>query len=178
MHPRKLAKILVPLVVIAFGLSLEVYAQVTGATLSGTTSDSSGSVIPGAQISIKNTATGITKDVLTDSDGYYTAPNLAPGTYEVRVTAKGFNTVVSTITLAVGAQQQLNIPMRVGETTQTVQVTQAAPQIDLTSSTLTGQVESQTILELPLIRTVSLLRSYHDILMTAAHTRATSRWAA
>src|SRR6202158_2064013 len=150
MHPRKLAKILVPLVVIAFGLSLEVYAQVTGATLSGTTSDSSGSVIPGAQISIKNTATGITKDVLTDSDGYYTAPNLAPGTYEVRVTAKGFNTVVSMVTLAVGAQQQLNIPMKVGETTQTVQVTQAAPQIDLTSSTLTGQVESQTILDLPL----------------------------
>ena len=150
MHPRKLAKILVPLVVIAFGLSLEVYAQVTGATLSGTTSDSSGSVIPGAQISIKNTATGITKDVLTDSDGYYTAPNLAPGTYEVRVTAKGFNTVVSMVTLAVGAQQQLNIPMKVGEISQTIQVTQVAPQIDLTSSTLTGQVESQTILELPL----------------------------
>ena len=68
----------------------------------------------------------------------------------MRVTAKGFNTVVSTVTLAVGAQQQLNIPMRVGETTRTVRVTQAAPQIDLTSSTLTGQVESQTILELPL----------------------------
>src|ERR1700730_2316086 len=150
MHPRKLAKILFPLVVIAFGLSLEVYAQVTGATLSGTTSDSSGSVIPGAQISIKNTATRITKDVLTDSDGYYTAPNLAPGTYEVRVTAKGFNTVVSMVTLAVGAQQQLNIPMKVGEISQTIQVTQVAPQIDLTSSTLTGQVESQTILELPL----------------------------
>ncbi len=75
---------------------------------------------------------------------------LALGTHEVRVTAKGFNTVVSTVTLAVGAHQQLNIPMRVGETTRTVHVTQAAPQIDLTSSTLTEQVESQMILELPL----------------------------
>src|ERR1700732_3723882 len=150
MHPRKLAKILVPLVVIAFGLSLEWYAQVPGATLSGTTSDSSGSVIPGAQISIKNTATGITKDVLTDSDGYYTAPNLPPGTYEVKVTAKGFNTAVSAVTLAVGAQQQLNIPMKVGETSQTVEVTGAAPQIELTSSTLSGQVESRTVLDLPL----------------------------
>jgi len=140
------------LVVIVFSLSLTVsiYSQVTGATLSGTISDPSGGLIPGAQISIRNTGTGISKDFQADSDGYYSAPNLAPGTYEVRVTAKGFSTVVSTVTLAVGAQQQLNIPMRVGETTQTIQVTQAAPQIDLTSSTLTGQVESQTILDLPL----------------------------
>jgi Carboxypeptidase regulatory-like domain/TonB dependent receptor/TonB-dependent Receptor Plug Domain len=150
--PRKLAKISVPLIVIIVSLSLAVpvYAQVTGATLSGTISDSSGSVIPGAQVSIRNAATGITKDVLADSDGYYTAPNLAPGSYELRVTAKGFNTVVTTVTLAVGAQQQLNVPMNVGEISQTIQVTQVAPQIDLTSSTLTGQVESQTILELPL----------------------------
>src|SRR6202158_954227 len=152
MGPQKLTKILAPLVVIVFSLSLtaSMYSQVTGAPLSGTISDPSGGVIPGAQISIRNIATGISKDFQADSDGYYTAPNLEPGTYEVRVTAKGFNTVVSTITLAVGAQQQLNIPMRVGETTQTVQVTEAAPQIDLTSSTLTGQVESQTVLELPL----------------------------
>src|SRR5467141_694179 len=152
MGPQKLTKIFAPLVVIVFSLSLTVsiYSQVTGATLSGTISDPSGGLIPGAQITIRNTATGISKDFQADSDGYYTAPNLAPGTYEVRVTAKGFSTVVSTVTLAVGAQQQLNIPMRVGETTQTIQVTQAAPQIDLTSSTLTGQVESQTILDLPL----------------------------
>src|SRR5258708_27944044 len=152
MGPQKLTKIFAPLVVIAFSLSLTVsiYSQVTGATLSGTISDPSGGLIPGAQISIRNTATGISKDFQADSDGYYTAPNLAPGTYEVRVTAKGFNTVVSMVTLAVGAQQQLNIPMKIGEISQTVQVTQAAPQIDLTSSTLTGQVESQMILELPL----------------------------
>src|ERR1700680_2741272 len=114
--PRKLTKILASLMIIVFSLCLSgsLYAQVTGATLSGTTSDSSGGVIPGAQISIRNTATGITKDVLADSAGYYTAPNLAPGTYEVKVTAKGFNTAVSTVTLAVGAQQQLNIPMKVG----------------------------------------------------------------
>ena len=75
------------------------YSQVTGATLSGTISDPSGGVIPEARISISNTATGISQDFQSDSAGYYTAPNLAPGIYEVKVTAKGFNTAVSTVTL-------------------------------------------------------------------------------
>jgi hypothetical protein len=126
------------------------HSQVTGATLSGTITDSSGGGIPGAQISVTNTATGINQEFQADSAGYYTAPNLAPGTYEVKVTAKGFNTTISTLPLAVGAQQQLNIAMKVGEASQTVEVTGALEQVDLASSTLTAQVESQTILELPL----------------------------
>src|SRR6266850_1207961 len=74
-----------------------------------------------------------------------------PGPYEVKVSAKGFTTALqSNLTLAVGAQQQLNIPMKVGETSQTVQVTEAAPQIELTSSTISDQIESTTVTELPL----------------------------
>jgi len=130
--------------------AISMHSQVTGATLSGTITDSSGGVIPGAQISVTNTATGIKQEFQADSAGYYTAPNLAPGTYEVRVTAKGFNTTILTVTLDVGAQQQLNIPMKVGEASQTVEVTGALEQVDLTSSTLTAQVESQTISDLPL----------------------------
>jgi len=140
------------LLVLVFSLffAVSIYSQVTGATLSGTVFDASGGGIPGATISIKNTATGISQNFLADSAGYYTAPNLIPGTYDVAVRAKGFATVVSAVVLAVGAQQQLNVPMKIGETSQTIQVSLDAPQIDLTTSTLTGQVESQTILELPL----------------------------
>jgi hypothetical protein len=137
--------------VLCFFASAPVYAQVTGATLSGTITDASGGVVAGAQVSARNTATGIATDSTTDSAGFYSVPNLIPGPYEVRVTAKGFTTAVqSNLTLAVGQQQSLNIPMKVGETSTTVQVTEAAPQIDLTSSTITGQVESQTVLDLPL----------------------------
>src|SRR6202795_2132865 len=131
-------------------VSVPGHAQVTGATLNGTVSEASGGAIVGAQVSIKNTATDIAKDTTTDAAGLYTIANLPAGPYEVKVTAKGFNTAVSKVTLAVGAQQNLNVPMKVGETSQTVQVTEAAPQIDLTSSTLTGQVESQTVVDLPL----------------------------
>src|SRR5882762_7216191 len=132
-------------------LSFPLRAQVTGATISGTITDASGAVIAGAEISVRNTATGIIRNTTADSVGFYTAPNLIPGPYEVKVEAKGFSTVVqSNVTLAVGAQQQLNILMRVGQTSQTVLVTEAAPQIELTSSTLSGQVEAETVRELPL----------------------------
>jgi Carboxypeptidase regulatory-like domain/TonB-dependent Receptor Plug Domain len=127
------------------------HAQVTGATLSGTVTDPSGGVVAGANISVTNSATGISRDTTSDSAGLYTIPNLIPGTYEVRVSATGFSTSVqSNLTLAVGQQQQINFAMQVGATNTTVQVTEAAPQVDLTSSALTAQVESETVRELPL----------------------------
>jgi outer membrane receptor protein involved in Fe transport len=126
-------------------------AQVAGATLSGTVNDPSGAVVPSAQVSARNTATGVARTATTDSAGFYQIPNLLPGAYEVTVTAPGFSTTVqSGIQLAVGAQQQLNIPMKIGETNQKVQVTEAAPAVQLTSSTLSGEVQAQTVRELPL----------------------------
>src|ERR1700687_5477780 len=150
---RKFLKILPLITVVILNLALVVsmYSQVTGATLSGNVTDASGGAVPGAEIAVKNIATGINKNVTSDSAGYYPVPNLPAGVYEVRVSAPGFTIIVqSSLTLAVGAQQLLNFPMKVGTVTDAVQVTAAAPQIDLTSSTLTGQVESQTVLDLPL----------------------------
>jgi len=54
-------------------VSVPLHAQVTGATLSGTVTDASGAVIANAQVSIRNTATGISKDTTTDSAGFYAA---------------------------------------------------------------------------------------------------------
>src|SRR6266478_1527463 len=132
-------------------VSLPMHAQVTGGTLAGTVTDVSGAVVPNAQISIRNTATGATRDFTSDAAGSYTAPNLTAGTYEVRAMARGFSTAVqSNVVLGVGAQQLLNFSMKVGETTQTVEVTTEAPLVQLTSSTLSGEVEAQTVRELPL----------------------------
>ena len=127
------------------------HAQVTGATVSGTVTDPSGGVVANATISATNTATAVTRETTSDSAGLYNLPNLIPGTYEVKVTSAGFSTAVqSNLTLSVGQQQQLNFSLKVGAATTMVQVTEEAPQIDLTSSALSGQVESETVRELPL----------------------------
>src|SRR6266481_5454200 len=89
-------------------------AQVSGATLSGTITDPSGAAIAGAKLTITNTATGVSRDATADSAGFYSAPNLLPGPYEVTVAASGFSTTKqSGITLTVGAQQTLNVALKI-----------------------------------------------------------------
>src|SRR6266446_5835724 len=127
------------------------YAQVSGATLSGTVTDPSGAAIAGAKVTITNTATGISRDATADSAGLYAAPNLLPGPYEVTVGASGFSTTKqSGITLTVGAQQTLNVALKIGEASQTVLVTEAAPLLQLGSSTISAQVQGAEVRELPL----------------------------
>jgi outer membrane receptor protein involved in Fe transport len=127
------------------------HAQVAGATLTGTVKDPSGGIIPNAQVVITDVATGITRTVSPRSAGLYTAPNLLPGTYEVRVSAMGFSTAVQRgVTLTVGAEQVLDFTMQVGQMTQTVEVTTEAPTVELTSSELGATINSTTVRELPL----------------------------
>ena len=67
------------LVLLSMLVSVPVRAQVSGATLSGTVTDLSGSGVPNVTVSIKNTATGIAREVTTDTAGFYSVPNLTPG---------------------------------------------------------------------------------------------------
>ena len=127
-------------------------AQVAGGTIYGTISDPSEKLIPQAEVSITNVATGITTTFRTNSDGFFTAPNLLPGEYEITVSAKGFNTEVRKgITLTVGAQQSFNLTLHVGSVAKTVvEVTTEAPAVQLASSDISAVVTANTVRELPL----------------------------
>jgi hypothetical protein len=132
-------------------ISLPADAQVVGATLSGTISDTSGAVLPGAQVSIKNVSTGVQSSSATNSSGLYRAPNLLAGAYELTFSAPGFKTEVrSGIILTVGGEQILNVTLSVGTSTEKVNVTGEAPAVELNSSVISGLADSVTVRELPL----------------------------
>ena len=131
--------------------STPVRAQVAGATLSGTVSDASGAAVPNAKVSIKNNATSVVTEVTTDSAGFYSVPNLLPGVYDTTVAASGFSSSVQRgLTLSVGASKTLDIGLQVGQVSEKIEVTAAATTVELTSSTISGEVDSTTERELPL----------------------------
>src|SRR3984893_14884102 len=132
-------------------ISLPSRAQVAGGTLSGTITDPSGSVVPNAEVVIKNSATGISRNVTTNADGFYSAANLVPGNYEVSVSAAGFNTEIKKgIVINVGAQPVFNLVLQIGAVANRVEVTTEAPTVQLTSSDISATVNATTVRELPL----------------------------
>src|SRR6202045_3974989 len=142
---------LVLMILLSLFWSLPSEAQVAGATLSGSVSDLSGATIATAKVSIKNLGTGEVRESTSNSDGFYSAPNLLPGSYEVSASSKGFSKAVQKgITLTVGAQQSLNITLKPGEVTETVQVVGTPPDVQTSSSAVGSTVDSRTVRELPL----------------------------
>jgi hypothetical protein len=139
------------LLTLALFVSLPVFAQVTGGTLSGTVSDPSGASIPGAQLTIKNVATGVERTLTTNDHGFYTAVNLLAGSYQVTISAKDFDTEIkSGITMYVGGQQTFDVVLHVGTVANRVEVSANVPAVQLTSSDISAVVDATTVRELPL----------------------------
>src|ERR1700687_3540111 len=96
------------------GVAANLQAQVAGGTISGTVTDSSGRVINNVQITITNAATGGTREVTTNDEGFYSAPTLLPGIYEAKFAAKGFRPEArKDIELTVGTSVALDLTLRV-----------------------------------------------------------------
>jgi hypothetical protein len=131
--------------------STTAHAQVAGGTLSGTVTDPNGGGVPNASVVITNVATGVNREVTTNSNGFYTAVNLVPGTYQLKVTATGFNPEETTgINMTVGTQQTLDVTLHVGTVSNRVEVTAETPAVQLTSSDISAVVNATTVRELPL----------------------------
>ena len=145
------ASFLALLLIHSVAMHVDVEAQVAGGTITGTVVDSSARVIPNANVSITNVATGINRTVTTNEDGLYIAPNLLPASYELTFTAPGFKTDVRTgIELTVGATVSLNMTMQVGGSKEIVQVQTEAPDVQVATSDIGAVVNATTVRELPL----------------------------
>ena len=132
-------------------LSNSTHAQALKATILGVVTDSSGAAVAGANISVKNTGTGIVRTARTDDQGRYNVPDLEIGAYEVDVEKSGFREVAhGGIDLTVGSQVVVDAVLQVGASEQTVTVEGQVSQVDTTSSALGSLVEGTQLRELPL----------------------------
>ncbi|MFP5276839.1 MAG: carboxypeptidase regulatory-like domain-containing protein [Acidobacteriota bacterium] len=130
----------------------QLLSQMNGAgSIAGTVVDPAGAYVPGATVTALNVATGVKTIRKTTSSGYYVLSPLDPGTYSVRVTAQGFESLTQD-NVVVDALQVvgLNLKVHVGEVSQNVTVTAAPPSLDTASATLGGTVENQSYTALPL----------------------------
>src|SRR3989442_1763534 len=143
-------RVVLAVVLLAITASVAV-AQITSATISGTIKDETGGVLPGVDVVIRNVETGLTRSVVTDSNGYFTVPGLPPGRYEARASLQGFRTGVQTgIALAVAQQAGLNLVLKVGTTEEPITVRGESALVETRSSALSAIVPEKTIEELPL----------------------------
>ncbi len=129
----------VPIAVI-FLLAIPVFAQIDTGIISGRVTDPSGAVVPGAKLTITQTATNFASASQTDSDGVYRVPSLQPGTYRVTVTAPGFKTFVQDgVILRIGEDLGVNVKLEVGATNESIEV-KSTPALLETQTSSTGQV--------------------------------------
>jgi hypothetical protein len=132
-------------------VSLSLSAQLNLGRIFGAVTDQSGGAIVAATVTIIDTARGISRPLTTDAAGEYSAPSLTPGTYTIRVEAKGFATLNRTdIAVGVGQDVRADLTLQPGEQAQTVTVSGEAPQVNTSNATLGGTLENQTINDLPL----------------------------
>jgi hypothetical protein len=136
---------------VAFALACAMaWAQATS-QIQGTVEDTSGAVIPGVEVKATQTETGIARTALSNEDGRYVLPNLPIGPYRLEVNAPGFGPFVQTgIVLQVASIPTVNISLKPGAITETVQVEANAGLVETQTTSVGAVIENQRIVELPL----------------------------
>ena len=141
--------ILVVLFLLSSFATTRVHAQATG-QLTGSVSDASQAAVPGAEVTATGIGTGLERKTTTNQQGDYTLPFLPPGEYRVRVQKEGFRQVSRDVRLEVNQVARVDFALEVGEVTETVQVTGAAPLIESDTSAIGQVIEGKAIEDLPL----------------------------
>jgi hypothetical protein len=127
-----------------------VWSQDTKGTISGRVTDPSGSVIPGAQVVVTNSAMGTKSDLTTNAEGIYRAAALSPGSYQVEVASQGFKKSIRAVEVRVADRLDVNITLEIGASEQSVTVSTETPLLNAESASLGTVVDSKRVADLPL----------------------------
>ena len=139
------------LLVLAFLLPSAVRAQIDTGTIVGVVRDSSGASIPGATLTLKNLATGVTRTVEANGSGEYLFGAIIPGTYSVQASSANFESAIRTnIEIDVQSRPAIDFALTVGKMSQVVEVTSITPVLQTEAADLGGVVQSEQINDLPL----------------------------
>jgi len=132
-------------------LAASAAAQVDTGTIAGTVKDSTGAIVQNAEIRVRNAPTALDLSLKTDASGFFSAPDLRPGTYDLSASAAGFQKITKTgVTLRVQDRLEVNFELAVGDTATAISVESKAQTLETESSSLGHVVEEQQIKNLPL----------------------------
>ena len=146
-------------------ISVALHAQNSTAKVTGTITDSTGAVIPGAVVTLANEQTGVKLEGKSNDSGIYLVSFLNPGTYNFSVEAPNFRRYLRTLTLVTGQVLALDLRLEIGQTTESVTVDAATPLLQSATSSINNLIENAFIKNMPLEsnRTGGLLRMLHGV---------------
>lgn len=133
------------------GLFIITPAQSSTASISGTVTDSAQAVVSNASVTVRNTGTGFTRTVQTDSEGRYRIANIPIGAYEVAVEAPNFGKFIQTgITLVVNQDAIIDASLKTGDVQETVTITENASVLNTTTAEVSTRFDEKRLSELPI----------------------------
>jgi len=147
----KIVQISLAVLLLAAMASVPAAAQTSLGTITGSVTDASGAFVPGVTITVTNEGTGSTRTVTSNEAGSYTIPSLPPAVYTLEATMEGFQKAVQRgVRLEVNQTLRVDLELRIGELTEIVEVSAAAPQLQTESATVATTVDNEKVVELPL----------------------------
>src|SRR5215469_4989564 len=131
-------------------LERPLHAQVLYGSVTGTVTDQSGAVVPGAQVTVTNEATGLKREATSDASGFYRVLDLPQGSYTVEITTGGFKPLkVTGIFVVIGQVHAQDLQLEVGTATQVVTVRGAADVLQTQKADVHTEITSYAVEKLP-----------------------------
>src|SRR5687767_3601358 len=145
-------------------MAVPAWAQTETGRVSGVVTDTSGGVLPGASVTLKNVGAGTTRDTVTDGNGAYLFANVAPTTYELTVALQGFRSWSTKIVVPVGAAANVNARLDVGGLTEVVNVVAGSELVNTVTAEVATTINEAQIRELP-----TITRNVYDLVAVAGN---------
>src|SRR5919108_5939135 len=157
---RALHLLIAAIISLTTAVPLAAQSQITTGVIDATVVDSSGGVLPGVDVEVRNVDTNLTRRLATDRDGRFVALQLPPGRYTVTFKLAGFATLVQeNVVVTVGEAVRLTPAMKVSGIAETVTVTTESPAVETTRTAAASTLDETTVATTPILG-----RKFEDLL--------------